>query len=83
MQAMNYDKLLGAARACGLKQKDLAQIAGMSAATMSLKISGRYPFTADEIRSIVARLGVPPEHIGEYFFTPKVQKTKPDEGGPA
>ena len=69
---MNYDKLLGAARALGLKQKDMAKIAHITDRTMSLKISGRYPFTSDEIRQLVEHMKIPPERIGEYFFTPKV-----------
>ena len=69
---MNYDELLGKTRAMGLKQKDLAVAAQMTESTMSLKLAGKYPFTADEIRRIVEKLGIAPEQIGTYFFTQKV-----------
>ncbi len=72
MQGMDYNRLLGAAKARGLTQKKLAQAAGMAETTMSLKINGRYPFTANEIRNIVDVLHIPPEQIGAYFFTQKV-----------
>lgn len=72
MQCMNYNQLLGTAKAQGFTQKQLAHAAGITESTMSLKLKGRYPFTSDEIRSIVEYLHIPPAEIGAYFFTPKV-----------
>lgn len=72
MQTMDYHRLLGAAKAQSLTQKQLAQAVGVTESTMSLKLRGKYPFTSREIRGIVECLHIPPEEIGSYFFTPKV-----------
>lgn len=64
----NYSKLLGRIKECGLTQERLADEIGKNKATLSAKLNGKFPFTADEMDAICVVLDVPNERIGEYFF---------------
>ncbi len=76
MPTMDYSRLLGRLRECGLTQKELAEIIGISEGQMSQKIQGNYPFKQSEIGSVCDTLGINQTDIGLYFFTPKVEKSQ-------
>ena len=62
-------KLRGRIRECGLTQEQLAKAVGINKATLSVKMNGRYAFTANEMISIGEALNIPATEIGNYFFT--------------
>lgn len=64
----NYSKLLGRIKECGFTQESLANAIGKNKSTLSVKLNGRYPFTAKEIDDICKVLNIPNEEIGAYFF---------------
>ena len=65
----NYSKLLGRFREYGLTQKEVATRIGLTATTLSLKLSNKAKFTSDEIDAICKLLDIAKEDIGVYFFT--------------
>ncbi len=66
--AFNYSKLRGRIRECGLTQAQLAESIGIHKGTLSAKLNGQFAFTADEMLSIGAKLNIPENEIGSYFF---------------
>lgn len=53
---------------CGYEtQSELAEAAGMSCATLSSRMTGRFPFAADEMLRIGELLDIPPEDYYKYF----------------
>ena len=70
----DYSKLLGRIKEYGYTQESLALEVGMAVSTMSLKLNNRAFFTQPEIRKICVLLSISVDRIGEYFFTPEVQK---------
>lgn len=70
MPKMNYAKLLGRIKECGLTQKELANKAGISESQMHQKLKGTYPFRQNDIQVICNILDIPADSIGVYFFTP-------------
>ena len=70
----DYSKLLGRIKERGYTQESLAMEVGMSVSTMSLKLNNRAFFSQKEIRNICELLDILVHQIGEYFFTPEVQK---------
>ena len=53
---------------CGYEtQSELAEAAGMSCATLSCRMNGRFPFAADEMLRIGELLDIPPEDYYKYF----------------
>ena len=67
--SLNYSKLRGKIKECGLTQESLASKSGMNPATLSAKLTGRSYFTVDEILCIASVLEIPKQSISEYFFT--------------
>ena len=65
----NYAKLLGRIKERGFTQEILANAIGKNKSTLSIKLNGRYPFTAKEIDDICRVLDIPNAEIGDYFFT--------------
>ena len=51
---------------------------GISEGTLSSRMMNKLPFTGDEIARACILLSIPFEEISQYFFTPKVEKTQPD-----
>ena len=76
MKKYNYSKLLGRMRERGVTQERLATEIGITEATLSAKLNNKFNFKADEIDSICRVLDISNEEIGEYFFAPKVWKSK-------
>jgi transcriptional regulator with XRE-family HTH domain len=64
----NYAKLLGRIRERGYTQETLAQAIGKNKGTISAKLNGKYPFTANEIDVICKVLDISNDQIGYYFF---------------
>jgi transcriptional regulator with XRE-family HTH domain len=64
----NYSKLLGRIKECGFTQETLANAIGKNQSTLSIKLNGRYPFTAKEIDAICKVLDISNDKIGAYFF---------------
>lgn len=52
----------------GLKQKDVAQIAGLGDSSISARLQGRAEFTAGEILRIGKALGLQPDDYYLYFL---------------
>lgn len=52
----------------GLKQKDLARIAGLGDSSISARLQGRAEFTAGEILKIGQALGLQPDEYFLYFL---------------
>ena len=71
----DYSKLLGRIKERGYTQESLALAVGMAVSTMSLKLNNRAFFSQKEIRNICELLDILAHQIGEYFFTPDVQKS--------
>jgi len=67
----DFSKLKGLIREKGYTQEDIAKVAGINPATLSIKISGQ-GFRQSEIRAIALFLGITFDELGEYFFTLKV-----------
>ena len=52
----------------GLKQKDLAKIAGLGDSSISARLQGRAEFTAGEMVKIGQALGLQPDDYYLYFL---------------
>lgn len=76
MPTMDYSKLLGKIREKELNQKEVARKIGISEGQMCQKIRGKYLFKQSEIRNICDLLEIEQSEIGEYFFTPRVEKSQ-------
>lgn len=63
-----YPKLLGRIRERGYTQETLALAIGKNKSTISAKLNGKYPFTANEIDVICKALDISNDQIGDYFF---------------
>lgn len=72
MGAIDYSKLRGRTRELGFTQREVAAAAKMTESTYSMKLSNRFPFKQQEIADIVQFLGIEPQEISLYFFTPEV-----------
>ena len=53
----------------GLKQKDIAKIAGLGDSSISARLQGRAEFTAGEMLKIGQALGLQPDDYYLYFLT--------------
>lgn len=53
----------------GMKQKDLARIAGLGDSSISARLQGRAEFTAGEMVKIGKALGLQPEDYYLYFLS--------------
>lgn len=51
-----------------MTQNEVARRAGIAVATMTTRMTGRYPFTAAEIIALADVLDIKPEEFGAYFF---------------
>lgn len=51
-----------------MSQNEVARRAGIAPATMTTRMTGRFPFTATEIMALAKVLCIKPEEYGEYFF---------------
>ena len=52
----------------GLRQRDLARIAGCSSSTITQRLRGEQPWTAREMSAIDRALDIPREEYGAMFF---------------
>lgn len=64
----DYSKLLGRMKEKGYTQEKLALEAGISAATMNLKLGNKRDFKQDEIGAICKILDIAFVDIPAYFF---------------
>lgn len=60
----NVDRKL---KVMGLKRKDLAELMGEPASTISDKLNGKIPLRLDEAFRIVRIIGEPNEGLDQYF----------------
>lgn len=51
----------------GVKIKELASMMGMSANSLSSRLSGQYEFTLGDIYKIISVLGIPASEISTFF----------------
>jgi transcriptional regulator with XRE-family HTH domain len=73
---MDHSALYGRMKQMGITQKSLADMLGINANTLHLKLRGQYPFKATEIAIISGTLGIAQDEIGRYFFQPVVEKSQ-------
>ncbi len=71
----SHDKLIGLMAEKRISHKRIAKELGIAPSTFSLKINGITLFTQEEIQIMAEYLNVLDYKL--YFFTPKVEKTKP------
>ena len=74
-----YWKLRARFRACGYRDKEVAEGIGISDCTLSNRLNGRQKWSSDEIAAVCGLLGIGQEEIGELFF-PQVEQTKKPAG---
>ena len=72
MPTMDYSKLCGRIKECGYTQKSLAKVIEISESHFCQKLSGKYPFTQKETRSVM-RLKFPSMKLALSFFLLKVE----------
>lgn len=72
----DYSKLAGRIREKFGTQKAFAKKLGISEGSLSLKMTNYTYFSQAEIRKAMQLLELDPGMITDYFFTPKVKKTK-------
>lgn len=65
----DYTLLKALMREKNLTQLEISEALKISESTFSLKINSKSEFKQSEIEKIVELLDIPPEKIGEYFFT--------------
>lgn len=51
-----------------MKQGEVAKRANMAESTLTARMTGRLPWTSDEIMAVAKVLNIPREQFGEYFF---------------
>lgn len=61
-----YGKFKGFLASNGIKQREVADLIGISQEAMSMKISGKMAFTVEQVRKICDRYGLSADL---YFFT--------------
>lgn len=79
----DYSQLRGRIRTKYGTESKFAEIIGINRTTLSLKLTGKIPFTQEDITRIIAALDIPTGQVGTYFFTVKVtvmQLTRQEEG---
>lgn len=65
---INANKIKGRMRELGFVQKDIAQQLGISAPTVSQKLSGTRPMDLNEAKKLATLLMIPNDEFGLYFF---------------
>lgn len=69
--AFDHSKLLGRITEKFGSQAALADHVGWTPSALSNRINNKIHFDTDEIVMLCDHLGIEPEEIGVYFFTPK------------
>ena len=75
----DYSKLAGRIREKFGTQKAFAKKLGISEGTLSLKMTNYTYFSQAEIQKSALLLELEPGTVVDYFFTPKVKKSKQKE----
>lgn len=57
-----------------MSQNEVARRAGIAPATMTTRMTGRFPFTATEIIALARVLDISPDQIGPFFLEDAPQK---------
>lgn len=70
----DYSKLRGKIRESVGSEKNFARDMGITQQALSSRLNNKTYFTDTEILKSVEVLDIDKADIGEYFFTPKVQK---------
>lgn len=65
----------------GYSISQLASTIPSSRTTLSEKLGNKKTFRQDDIKRICEILNIPKSKVGDYFFTPLVQKTVQNEAG--
>lgn len=68
----DYSKLKGLIAEKNYTQRKLCKCIGISENSFTNKLNGKSDFSSVEIANICNVLGIAPEEVGSYFFTPKV-----------
>lgn len=74
MENFDYSKLRGKIKEVFDTQKAFSDALGLSAPTLTLKLSGRSDFTQSEMNKAADLLKFSRAEIPVYFFTEKVKK---------
>lgn len=76
----DYAKLLGKIKEVFNSQAAFAKAIGLSESALSQRLTNKVDFSQEEILRSVSLLGINRGQVAEYFFTPKVRKTKQNGG---
>lgn len=76
----DYAKLLGKIKEVFNSQAAFAKAIGLSESALSQRLTNKVDFSQEEILRSVSILGINRRQVAEYFFTPKVRKTKQNGG---
>ena len=76
---MSYAKLKGKIKEYFDTQEAFAAAMDMNPATLSQKLNSKSEWSRAEVEKACRLLHITLIEIGEYFFTPKVEKTQHDE----
>ena len=68
----NYNKLRGKIKEVCLTQDMFAEKLGIGRVSLSQRLNNQLEFSQDEIYKACDILGISPNEISTYFFTPKV-----------
>lgn len=71
--AFDFSLLTGRIIAVFGSRQAFAEAVGISKGTLSMKLNNRSRITFEEVIKWAELLGIEPEEIGLYFFTPKVR----------
>lgn len=74
MLIFDYSKLVGRIREMGFTQDSLAEVVGIGASTLNLKLCNKRLFKQDEILKIVEALKISIADIPMYFFCLKTSE---------
>lgn len=69
----DYSRLKGRTKEVGLRQEDVGNAIGLSAATYSLKLNNKAEFKHSEIDGICRVLNIPYSSIPEFFFAKSLE----------
>ena len=66
---MDYNKLRGKIKECGLTETALARLLQISPSTLSMKLNNKLDWKLSEIQGICKALNIPGEELHKYFLT--------------
>ena len=66
---MDFSKLRGRIKECGLSEKEFAEKINLSSSTLSARLNGKVEWNLSEIAKTCDALHISTEDVPKYFFT--------------